>query len=400
MWLDDVGDGTPPAGCAPSAIHEHPRFRVAVDRHVRSPDPLLSWQTISILAHRRPVGGALGRSPPRVFPAAPDLPFAALPTPLTHARVRGVDLLLKRDDLIGPGMGGNKVRKLQFLTADALAAGADCLLTVGASQSNHARLTAAAGAVMGLETHLVLGGDALPEAEGNQLLSRLFGAQLHFPGTDDWDELESFQSELADQLRARGRRPYPMPIGGSTAVGALGFLAAFDELMVQCEALGIEPGLIVHATSSGGTHAGLLAGQAVYRADGRPTPRIVAVSVAKQAVDLASATRPNSATRRCAYWGCADLTVRPDDVQVDGRWQGRAYAVPTAEADAALVEAARSAAVVLDRVYTAKAFAATLALLPTTQAVTRRLSSGTPVDNQPCSPREVVRLPIKARAPR
>ncbi len=260
-------------------------------------------------------------------------------------------------------MGGNKVRKLEFLTADARVAGADCLVTVGAGQSNHARLTAAAGAMLGLETHLILGGDDKAAPEGNQLLSRLFGAQLHFPGTDDWDELESFQAELADKLRAAGRRPYPMPIGGSTAVGALGFVIAFDELMVQCEALNIVPGLIVHATSSGGTHAGLLAGQAAYSADGRATPPIMAVSVAKQAVDLARHAT-ELADEALRLLGLSELTVQPDDVHVDGRWRGPDYAVPTVEADTALLEASRSAAVVLDRVYTAKAFAGMLALAP------------------------------------
>jgi 1-aminocyclopropane-1-carboxylate deaminase/D-cysteine desulfhydrase-like pyridoxal-dependent ACC family enzyme len=291
----------------------------------------------------------------------PRSPLATLPTPVTRLAIPSVgDLLIKRDDLIGPGMGGNKVRKLEFLTADAIAAGADCLVTVGAAQSNHARLTAAAGAMLGLETHLVLGGTP-GTPEGNQLLAHLFGAALHFPGTDDWDQLESAQDQLAEELRAAGRRPYAMPIGGSTPVGALGFVNAFDEVMRQCAQRGSVPETIVHATSSGGTHAGLLAGRAVYAADGLPVPRILAISVAKKPGDLA-ATADGLARAALDRLGLGDVDLDADSVEVDGNWRGPDYAVPTEQADDALRTAARAGALVLDRVYTAKAFAAALSL--------------------------------------
>lgn len=289
----------------------------------------------------------------------PQAVLAALPTPVTRGRLpSGRTLLVKRDDLTGLGMSGNKARKLEFLAGEAVASGADCLVTVGAAQSNHARLTAAAGAVMQLETHLVLGGPPpIGEASGNQLLAGLFGAKLHYPGTDDWDELEAAQETLARSLRSTGRRPYTMPIGGSTAIGALGFAKAFDELMWQCSADGHTPSVIVHATSSGGTHAGLLAGRAAHAADGCTVPRIHAVSVAKQPGDLA-ATATRLAQEALDRVGLTELAIDADDVRVDGRWLGSHYAVPTAEADDAMRFAARSAALVLDRVYTAKAFAA------------------------------------------
>jgi 1-aminocyclopropane-1-carboxylate deaminase/D-cysteine desulfhydrase-like pyridoxal-dependent ACC family enzyme len=289
----------------------------------------------------------------------PRAALATLPTPITRGRLpSGRTLLVKRDDLTGLGMSGNKARKLEFLAGEALAAGADCLVTVGAAQSNHARLTAAAGAVLQLETHLVLGGQApRAGASGNQLLAVLFGAQLHYPGTDDWDELERAQEELANGLRDMGRRPYTMPIGGSTAIGALGFAKAFDELMRQCSADQPVPSVIVHATSSGGTHAGLLAGRAAHAADGRPVPRIHAVSVAKQPGDLAS-TAIRLGQEALDRVGLPELSIDANDVEVDGRWLGSHYAVPTAEADDAMRLAARSAALVLDRVYTAKAYAA------------------------------------------
>jgi 1-aminocyclopropane-1-carboxylate deaminase/D-cysteine desulfhydrase-like pyridoxal-dependent ACC family enzyme len=318
--------------------------------------------------HDRPRNAPVVARLREALAAVPRTALSVLPTPVTRLSLHsGGTLLVKRDDLIGPGLGGNKVRKLEYLTADAVAGGADCLVTVGAAQSNHARLTAAAGAVLGLETHLVLGGTGGGSPEGNQLLAQLFGATLHFPGTDDWHELESAQDQLAETLRASGRQPYTMPIGGSTPVGALGFANAFDELMRQCADEGWQPSTLVHATSSGGTHAGLLAGRAAYAADGLPVPRILAISVAKQSGDLADTARAlaRSALDRL---GLDDVPLDADAIEVDGGWRGPDYAVPTAEADDALRTAARSGALVLDRVYTAKAFAAALHAVSTAAA--------------------------------
>ena len=131
---------------------------------------------------------------------------------------------MKRDDLTGLGMGGNKARKLEFLCGAAVSDGARSLVTVGAAQSNHCRMTAAAGAVLGLEVHLVLSGDRPEVATGNQLLSALFGAHLHYTGAEEshWGELEIAREALMDELRDSGAAPYGITIGGSTAVGAVG----------------------------------------------------------------------------------------------------------------------------------------------------------------------------------
>ena len=163
-------------------------------------------------------------------------------------------------------MGGNKARKLEFLCGEAIAHGARSIVTVGAAQSNHCRMTAAAGAVLGLEVHLVLSGDRPDLSTGNQLLSTLFGAELHFTGAEEshWGELEIAREALGDELTAAGAAPYAIPIGGSTAVGAVGYAAAFVEMMEQCDAAGVRPAAIVHTSSSGGTHAGLLAGRACW----------------------------------------------------------------------------------------------------------------------------------------
>jgi 1-aminocyclopropane-1-carboxylate deaminase/D-cysteine desulfhydrase-like pyridoxal-dependent ACC family enzyme len=295
--------------------------------------------------------------------SVPRARLATLPTPLEPGPVLpgGTRLVVKRDDLSGLGLGGNKARKLEFLCGAAVAAGADTLVTVGAAQSNHARMTAAAGAVLGLETHLVLGGVAENPPAGNQLLSVMFGAHAHYPGTDRWSELSAALDVLVGELRAAGRRPFAIPMGGSTAAGALGFLAAWVELSEQCEAAQLRPAAIVHASSTGGTHGGLLAGRAVWAAAGEAAPDVIAVDVAKDSADLAGdAVRLAGEALRSV--GLGDVPVDPALVELDERWVGPDYAVPSAEGDAAAAWAARHGAWVLDRTYTAKAFAGLLGL--------------------------------------
>ncbi len=294
----------------------------------------------------------------------PRVELATLPTALERGPELpgGGRLYIKRDDLTGLGLGGNKARKLEFLCADAVAAGADTLVTVGAAQSNHARMTAAAGTVLGLETHLVLGGEAEPVPAGNQLASSLFGAHMHHVGTDDWAELMQALDDLVERLEAEDRRPYRMPLGGSTPVGALGFAVAWLELLEQCEARGLRPSTIVHASSTGGTHAGLLVGATIWADSNEPAPRIIAIDVAKESDDLLEDTI-GLANETLALLGQDSVQVRPDLAELDDRWAGPAYAVPTPAGDAAVNWAARSAALVLDRTYTGKAFAAVLGLV-------------------------------------
>ena len=257
--------------------------------------------------------------------------IATLPTPLERGPELpgGARLWVKRDDLTGLGGGGNKARKLEFLCGDAVARGADALITVGAAQSNHCRMTAAAGAVLGLETHLVLSGDEPAHATGNQLLSELFGAQLHFTGAAEshWGELEIVREQLTERLRAEGLDPYSIPIGGSTAVGAAGYALGYLELVQECEQHGCRPTEIVFTSSSGGTHAGLLAGRTLRTSGVSPVPDVVAIGVAK-GVNIglpAVAELSDQLLDRLNVRARVD----PADVHVDTRWIGDDYAVPT-----------------------------------------------------------------------
>jgi 1-aminocyclopropane-1-carboxylate deaminase/D-cysteine desulfhydrase-like pyridoxal-dependent ACC family enzyme len=266
---------------------------------------------------------------------------------------------MKRDDLTGLGLGGNKARKLEFICGEAQALGANTLITVGAGQSNHCRMTAAAGARLGLETHLVLSGDRPQTLVGNQLLSRMFGAHLHFTGAHaaHWGELEIAREALTDDLRSQGLQPHSIPIGGSTSVGALGYVSAFVEMMQQCQTLGIKPAAIVFTSSSGGTHAGLVAGRSLWRSMGHEVPEVLAIGVAK-GVNAGSPDIPALANGALALLGSSG--VRGSDVIVDTRWIGDDYAIPTKEGDEAINWAARRGGWVLDRTYSGKGFAGLL----------------------------------------
>ncbi len=310
--------------------------------------------------------------------AVPRSTLATLPTPMERGPglPGGARLWVKRDDLTGLGAGGNKARKLEFLCAEALGSGARSLITVGAAQSNHCRMTAAAGAVLGLEVHLVLSGDRPLRLTGNLLLAERFGAQLHFVGCPPhhWGELEIASEKLADGLAADGAAPHAVPIGGSTPTGAVGYVAAYVELVEQCRALGVTPAAVVHTSSSGGTHAGLVAGRALLRSMGEDgLPSILAIGVAK-GVNAGFPDVAQLAIETLELIGARDAEVMDDDVELDRRWMGPDYAVPTA----AGAEAARWAAVhggwVLDDTYTAKGFAGLLG-----NAATGRWRPGTDV---------------------
>ena len=294
----------------------------------------------------------------------PRVRLATLPTHLERgpALAGQSQLWVKRDDLTGLGMGGNKARKLEFLCGAAVAAGANCLITVGAGQSNHCRMTAAAGALLGLEVHLVLAGDRPAVLEGNQLLSERFGAHQHFTGAGpaEWGLLEIAREDLTEELKAQGVKPYSIPIGGSTAVGALGYIIAYQEIVEQAAALNLSPKTIVFTSSSGGTHAGLVAGRAYMRALGRTEvlPNLLAIGVAKGVVAGFPSVK-ELAQESLAIAGLPG-EVLDEDVEVDARWLGEDYAIPTDASRAAITWAAHNGAWVLDDVYTAKGMAGLL----------------------------------------
>src|SRR6266446_1278196 len=289
----------------------------------------------------------------------PRLSLGLRPTPLrrvpSFSKAVGADVWLKRDDLNGDAAGGSKVRKLEFLLGEAARTDADTLVTVGAPQSNHARTVAAAAAMNGLDCDLVLGGTRPSAPTGSLVADLMLGARLHFAGTDDWDVLESLAAALANELREEGRRPFVMPVGGSTRVGALGFVGAFMELMEQIPVVELLRCTIVHASSSGGAQAGLEVGRQLL---GLPGPRIVGVAVAKSA-DALRAGSHELMTQTAQRLGF-DRALSPPYL-VDG-FIGSGYAIPTPGGRAAMSLLARSEGILTDPVYTAKALDAVVKL--------------------------------------
>jgi D-cysteine desulfhydrase len=286
------------------------------------------------------------------------VPLATLPTPL-HLAPRlsehlGVEVWFKRDDLTGLGLGGNKVRGLEFLLADALSQGCDHLVTAGGTQSNWAMLAALAARTRGLDSTLVSFGD--PPAGGpvgNHALAVLAGARLHFTGDVDRSSADRGVDEVCRTLRAEGLSPYGVHRGGATGLGALGYVVATAEIDAQLRDLGVHPRQLWLATGSCGTQAGLVAGRAWLPA----AYDVVGVTVSRPVAEC------RERVARIAADSCALLDVAADGLQVDvlDGFLGPAKGVRSAEGDAAAELVARAEGVFLDPVFAAKAMAGLLA---------------------------------------
>lgn len=270
---------------------------------------------------------------------------------LTEVLGGGPSLWIKRDDAIAFGFGGNKVRKLALVAGRARAEGADVLITAGGVQSNHARATAATAVRLGIRAILVANGHPQQQPTANALLDRLLGADVVY--VTSREQRAPKIAEIADRCRDEGLHPFAIPIGASTPLGALAFALAVAELVGQIPA----PDVIVHSTSSGGTQAGLVAG---CRLLGLPT-RVVGIS--------ADAPSPVLQSDIAAIVnGMVDLLhvdpaalSRGTAIEVDDRFVGEGYGIPTDASTEALELTARTEAVFLDPTYTAKAMAALIA---------------------------------------
>jgi 1-aminocyclopropane-1-carboxylate deaminase/D-cysteine desulfhydrase-like pyridoxal-dependent ACC family enzyme len=287
----------------------------------------------------------------------PSVALGELPSPIEEAHRlraalgRGPRIFVKRDDAIPFGFGGNKVRKLAVVAAQAMADGADTLITVGGIQSNHARATAATAAKLGMRCHLIANGARPDRLTGNALLDALLGAEVEYVAART-DRVPAMQ-RAAQRIRAAGGRPVEVPLGASTPAGAMGFVRAVGEMLQQ----GVRPDFVVHATSSGGTQAGLVAGCALH---GLST-RVIGVSADDPAGDVERQVRSIVA-------GMAELLgpelaeiARTAAVEVDDTFVGGGYGVPTGASTEAQQLAARTEALFVDHTYTAKALAALIA---------------------------------------
>lgn len=289
--------------------------------------------------------------------AIPTLLLAPLPTPvegmprLSAVLGGGPSLLVKRDDTIGFAFGGNKVRKMALLGARAQAEGADTLITAGGIQSNHARVTAATAVTLGMRAILVVNGSPPSTSSANALLDALLGADVLYVSSRE--ERGEAMRAAAERLRRDGRRVFEIPIGGSTPLGALAYVHAMIELLEQIP----PPDAIVHATSSGGTQAGLVA---ACRLLGLRT-RIIGVAADGPTEGIHAQVRANIDGLAPLLKLDQQAVQRGASIEIDDRFIGAGYAIPTEGSREAIELVARTEAIFLDPVYTGKAMAGLIA---------------------------------------
>jgi len=290
----------------------------------------------------------------------PRLHFAHLPTPLEplerlSKHLGGPDIWIKRDDCTGLSTGGNKTRKLEFLMAEAVASGADTIITQGATQSNHARQTCAAAAMLDLECHILLEDrtgyhDEAYAHNGNVLLDQLHGASISLrPVNSDMDaEME----RLAQQLRDDGRHPYVIPGGGSNATGALGYVNAAFELVHQANERSLRIDHLLHATGSAGTQAGLVVGMQAMNS-GIPVYGVCVSRPGREQEEKVFAL----AGRTLDFMGLKPDLVTRESVVANGDYVGEGYGQPTASMVEGVKMLAQLEGILLDPVYAGKGFA-------------------------------------------
>ncbi|MCF1437853.1 MAG: D-cysteine desulfhydrase family protein [Candidatus Thiodiazotropha taylori] len=274
------------------------------------------------------------------------------PTPITKlsrlsALLDGPQIFMKRDDLSGLALGGNKTRKLEYLFHDAITKGCDTVVTAGAAQSNHCRQTAAAAALLHKGCHLVLGGEPHDRVNGNLLLDKLFGSRLHWCGAHRKGENIP---EIVENLKREGSQPYVIPYGGSNEIGAYGFVHAMAELEMQLDTSAITH--IVFASSSGGTHAGMMLGRVLLH----KAYRLIGINIDKGEndaipfddfiIDLANRTSRSINS---------DHRFTTQDLILNGDYVGEGYGVIGELEREAITLTAENEAILLDPVYTGRA---------------------------------------------
>lgn len=290
--------------------------------------------------------------------------YTAGPTPIEKLsrlsdELGGPNIYIKRDDLLGLAGGGNKTRKLEFLMADALAQDADTIITTGAVQSNHCRLTLAAAVKEGLKCRLVLEervtGSYSPEASGNNFLFKLLGAEqitVVLGGTD----LDGAMRKVADEVAADGGRPYIVPGGGSNALGALGYVSCAEEILNQSFEASLPIDHVVCASGSGGTHSGLVTG--LYgNQSGIPVTGI-SVRAEKRAQESKLLALANATSKLAG----GDREIPADEIDVRDEFVGPGYSLPTPGMTEAIQMFARIEGILLDPVYTGKTAAGLIGL--------------------------------------
>ena len=287
------------------------------------------------------------REPPRI-------PLAQLPTPLQRldrlSRDLGRNIWVKRDDLTHHSCSGNKIRKLEYLLAEAVNAGATHVITAGAVQSNHCRATAIAASSLGLQSELILRGAQPATSEGNLLLSELVGAHCHFVDRETWRQLPDVFQLLETSLRGQSQTPYSIPIGGSNPLGVWGYARMMGELKQDLQDAGIDAAHVVSAVGSGGTYAGILAGIGIHELTHRCSTTGILVSDDKAYFD--EKVSSDLARWTADYENSADLP----SANFDDRFIAPGYGRANPEIFQLIHSLAKQEGLFLDPVYSGKAF--------------------------------------------
>lgn len=302
------------------------------------------------------------------FDDVPRLPLTSLPTSFYKLAnlsnmLSDTDIYIKRDDVMDLAHGGNKTRKLEYIFADALNSGADCVITMGGIQSNHVRQTVSAASRLGMESHVILN-NPVPEmkekmlSSGNYLMDVIMGAHSYLIDGDD-DVVIAKMAQIEKELIQNGKVPYIVPLGASNGIGSLGYMLAAKELIAQWQNMNIKPSHIFVGTGSGGTHAGLLIGLRYF---GNFTTKVVGISVS-QPEEIKKQTVRDVIAQMKDVIEIDDGLIKEEDLIISGDYYGSAYAYPTDDANAAVKLLGSTEGILLDPVYTGKAMAGMLDMI-------------------------------------
>ena len=290
----------------------------------------------------------------------PRIPLCLLPTPIVPLKrlslhLGGAKIFMKRDDLTGVAFGGNKNRKLEFLLADAKKKGADVIVTEGALQSNHCLQTAACSAKLGLKCELVLSGDDPDFITGNLLLNQILDVKIH--RAKDSVKRKEIMLKVEEELRTKGKKPYMIPTGGSTSIGALGYLNCISEIAKQSKEIGVTFSHLIHSTGSGGTQSGVIIGRELYY----PELEILGVNVGE----------PKEELTKIIKWIIKnfnddwelELMIEDEMIKILEGYFGEGYGIPNQEMINTVKLVAKMEGVFLDPVYTGKAMVGLIDLI-------------------------------------
>ncbi|MBQ2985087.1 MAG: D-cysteine desulfhydrase family protein [Clostridia bacterium] len=291
------------------------------------------------------------------FSRFPRVSLGILPTPMYRlpniSRLLGKNIYIKRDDMTGVALGGNKVRKLEFLIADAMEQGCDYMLTTGGAQSNHAMLTASCCSRLGLGCILVLQKRGVWQKLGNQIINGLLGVEVRFVDSDNFADVYPEMDRICEELRQKGHKPCCVPLGGSVPLGSVGYVNAAREAIEQAKEAGVVFDDIICCAGSGGTHAGMDLGARLYS----PSTRVTGIAVSPDDFKPIVAGLVNGAAELLE----AEVSVTAQDINIY-QCYGAGYAIPSAAGVAAVELMARQEGIILDPVYTGKTFAGLLQL--------------------------------------